>query len=413
MNKKAAIIIFILFISAFFAKSIYVAQAAVSDIKKEVKQIQQQIEEKKKEIDDLAEEQKSYERSINKLQKEAKTLKNEISLLDAKIAKIRTEIRKNEKEIDYLNLSIKNIQFRILEKERQIKNQKSQLKRTLQLIRKQDKNDYLSVLILNPSLSSLANKIHYLKTLEKNLLYSLRQFKTIKSALEEQRLAKRQNLNKIQTIKAEIETQKSKLVATKQAKSNLLDQTRGAEWKFQSLLAQAIKEERQREKEIQLLEKTAREKLAALEKKKKISELEEEGDIIFSWPVPKEGITCKFHDPDYPYIHIIGQHSGIDLRASQGTPVRAAASGYVARAKDGGMGYSYIMIIHNKKFSTLYGHLSKISVSQGEYIRRGEVIGKSGGLPGTPGAGRFSTGPHLHFEVRANGIPVDPLDYLL
>ncbi len=139
------------------------------------------------------------------------------------------------------------------------------------------------------------------------------------------------------------------------------------------------------------------------------------GDTLsgWSWPVPKNTITSTFRDPSYPFRKSIGEHSGVDIRAAQGTTLRAAASGYVARVKfDGSTAYSYIMIIHADNFSTVYGHVSGVSVSADEYVTQGQIIGKTGGAPRTVGAGPFSTGPHLHFEIRKNGIPVDPLNYL-
>jgi murein DD-endopeptidase MepM/ murein hydrolase activator NlpD len=69
------------------------------------------------------------------------------------------------------------------------------------------------------------------------------------------------------------------------------------------------------------------------------------------------------------------------------------------------------MIIHSNGFATLYAHMSRIDVDVDQYVARGQIIGLSGGRPGTAGAG-FSTGPHVHFELRKNGIPVDPGPYL-
>jgi peptidoglycan DL-endopeptidase CwlO len=98
-------------------------------------------------------------------------------------------------------------------------------------------------------------------------------------------------------------------------------------------------------------------------------------------------------------------HAGIDIPLPEGTGLRAAASGTVAIAGwVGGYG-NYTCIQHGGSLSTCYGHQSSISVSVGQQVSQGQVIGYSGNTG-------HSTGPHLHFEVRINGSPVDPLGYL-
>jgi murein DD-endopeptidase MepM/ murein hydrolase activator NlpD len=69
------------------------------------------------------------------------------------------------------------------------------------------------------------------------------------------------------------------------------------------------------------------------------------------------------------------------------------------------------MLIHGDNISTVYGHISKPLVSEDDYVVQGQAIALSGGMPGTVGSG-LTTGPHLHFEVRQDGVPVDPLEYL-
>ncbi|MET3426996.1 murein DD-endopeptidase MepM/ murein hydrolase activator NlpD [Actinoplanes tereljensis] len=110
-----------------------------------------------------------------------------------------------------------------------------------------------------------------------------------------------------------------------------------------------------------------------------------------------------------PYYRVWQLHAGTDIAAPGGTPIHAAAAGRVIRAGwSNGYG-NYTCINHGQldgsAFQTCYGHQSRILVHDGEYVRRGEVIGRVG----TTGA---STGYHLHFETRFNGVPKNPLYYL-
>lgn len=98
-------------------------------------------------------------------------------------------------------------------------------------------------------------------------------------------------------------------------------------------------------------------------------------------------------------------HPGIDIGVPMGTPIRAAAAGHVVLASyDGGYG-NLVVIDHGNSLATAYAHQSAMAVTVGQFVEQGQVIGYVGSTG-------FSTGPHLHFEVRVNGTPVDPLGYL-
>ena len=99
------------------------------------------------------------------------------------------------------------------------------------------------------------------------------------------------------------------------------------------------------------------------------------------------------------------QHSGIDLGAAQGTPVKAAAGGRVKSSSFQG-GYGNLVVIqHANGTETRYAHLSSLGVRAGDTVSAGQVVGRVGSTG-------HSTGPHLHFEVRVNGRPRDPIDHL-
>lgn len=131
----------------------------------------------------------------------------------------------------------------------------------------------------------------------------------------------------------------------------------------------------------------------------------------FLWPV--EGpVTAGFKNAEY-LTHFGVPHLGTDIAVPQGSSVKSAADGIVFLVRDGGeRGYSYILIGHRDGFATLYGHLSAFSVSPGQRVSAGEEIARSGGTPGTYGAGPMTSGAHLHFEVVQDGVNVNPLSVL-
>jgi len=122
------------------------------------------------------------------------------------------------------------------------------------------------------------------------------------------------------------------------------------------------------------------------------------------WPVSGT-ITSGFGARSSPGGIGTTYHEGIDIAVPEGTPVRAAASGTVIMASyNGGYG-NYTCVDHGSGLSTCYAHQSSFAVSSGQSVSQGDVIGYSGNTGS-------STGPHLHFEVRINGVAQDPLGYL-
>lgn len=132
----------------------------------------------------------------------------------------------------------------------------------------------------------------------------------------------------------------------------------------------------------------------------------------FVWPVaPLLGISAHFHDSGYKSRFGL-EHNAVDIPTDQLTPVKAPLSGRVLKVHDAGLGYSYLQLGHKNGLSTVYGHVYAFKVQEGDVVQQGQVIALSGGAIGTKGAGRLTTGPHLHFEVLKDGEHVDPEDYL-
>ena len=118
-------------------------------------------------------------------------------------------------------------------------------------------------------------------------------------------------------------------------------------------------------------------------------------------PVDNARKTSRFGYRTHPITGKNGFHTGLDLAAAESTPVSAVYFGKVTKTGEDDSWGKYVLVEHSDGFETFYCHLSEIYVENGAVIRQGETVG----LVGSTG---MSTGPHLHFEVRINGVRVDP-----
>ncbi len=135
--------------------------------------------------------------------------------------------------------------------------------------------------------------------------------------------------------------------------------------------------------------------------------------IVLQWPVePKYGISAHFEDDGYEERFGMPHHA-VDIPVEQGTVIRAPADGTVSKVSMNGLGYSYVAIDHAGGTQTIYGHVTASLVQEGDRVRTGTPIALSGGRPGSEGAGMFTTGPHLHFAIRQDGVLADPMKYLV
>lgn len=394
-----------------------------ADLQGDINALESSIAAKTDKIEALQAEQAKYESLIQSKKSEALSLANELDIVNSRLLKtnlsieeLGLNIEKLEEEIVYLELSIQS-------KTEKIDKEISYLSSILREINYQDDIDAINALLMYDNLSEYFESVSAYNSLQEDLQMTVDTIQDEKIQLESNKAQLEEKQVKLEDEKVVLESEKAKLQEEITVKEFYLREVENSESKFQELLRSAKSSENAMDMEMRNLENNLRVKLEeqkAEERRKQeanqannakeLSFLDQ--DAVLRWPVPpNRGISCIFHAPDYPYRYLF-EHSGIDIRAYQSTPLQAAESGYVAKAKDNGLGYSYIMIIHADGLSTVYGHVSRIDVKEGQYVSKGDVIGASGGMPGTPGAGRYTTGPHLHFEVRLNGIPVDPQLYL-
>lgn len=369
--------------------------------------LRQKLYERRQEVRAIEERVTKHQEEVGEKRAEARTLQGQITVIDGSVRALTLAIDKTVAEIAEVEAELDAIREEIAIVARNMDRQKALLAEYLRTLQTLDADSVVEQFFKYPSLSSAVAEIRAVYRAEQQGQETLNRIRGLRTALEEREESFTDLSRELEGLQARQEGQKQTLEDQKEAKERLLTITKEQETEFQKLLGAAIEEQKRANAEIARLDREIRTEL----ERQGITKLGGVG--VFDFPIdPLFGVSCGFHCPDYPYRNLIGPHAGIDLPTHMGTTIRAPADGYVARVSiAGGPGYSYILLIHGDDLSTVYGHIASASVGEGKFVTRGQPIGATGGAPGTPGAG-LSTGPHLHFEVRKDGLPVDPLPYL-
>jgi len=194
----------------------------------------------------------------------------------------------------------------------------------------------------------------------------------------------------LRTLTAHTEARQREIAATELAKREMLERLQVERAAYERVVRELEKNSKDLEAMIQKAQVPPRRPTIA----------EAHTRFAFRWPT-RGLFTSGFGMRRHPLFGIWHLHTGVDIATAWGAPVLAAAEGRVIYAGWFG-GYGKIVVIdHGEGMSTLYGHLSSLLVVAGDEVRRGQPVGRVGSTG-------FSTGPHLHFEVRVNGRPVNP-----
>jgi murein DD-endopeptidase MepM/ murein hydrolase activator NlpD len=379
MRNNFIIILFFFTFYFLFLHNNSILGKDVNEIKKELNLINQKLKESKKRL---------YYQNLAKKD------------LEKQLNDTWTKIIQYESQIKYINKKINNINLKIQEYKNKIEKNKQKIE-TLQTIIDTKLNIALKytgnwvLFIFNISSSDVLLDTLYL--IKETITVDI---KLIKS-LSQEYIELEKNTKLLNEEKVKLAKYKTELNKQQKYYNSLLEKRR-------ELLAKYNQEIAKTKQDIDYYEDIQKEKYEELQKYIIQSQslnrnLRYSGGRLL-WPTTSNLITSYFGYRVHPIYRTTRFHSGIDIGAPYGAPIYAAEAGKVILASYYDGYGNCIIIDHGDGVSTLYAHCSSIIVKVGQYVSKGQIIGYVGSTGN-------STGPHLHFEVRINGNPVNPLNY--
>ena len=390
--KFKFLIILILIINIF---NIKIAHAASQNIDSQIaseekhrKELDKKIKDYRKQISEMGAKVKSLLGEIDTLQQDEAMAGQELVVLELQNEKIK-------ENINLLNNAMGLEQNKINELTGQIKSR-------LVDMYKYGVSGEMNLIFASQNISEAVEAVHLLKIINAHDENILSQLKNRYQNIELSRHILREQQELLTQQSKEVEDQRDKYKKTISETNSFIKNIQREKSLAEKAAREAEEAQRAVGRTITNLMKRKKEQQAR-QQKQSTDYLKGKG-TMFDWPVRGQ-VTSKFGNRVHPMFKTKSQHSGIDIAAPSGTPVKAAASGEVLYV--GWMrGYGQVIILdHGRNITTVYAHLSATQVSDGQVIRAGNVIGRVGKTGN-------ATGFHLHFEVRVNGKIQNPLNYL-
>ena len=264
---------------------------------------------------------------------------------------------------------------------------------------------YADLLLRVRSVRDLSAAMTYVQAALDDDQATVRKFQQLKSQVTDLRDALDRDRGQALQQRDVVASKEQDLSSRRQAQDDLRQQAAAEVAKQNDVLDQLRARKAEFEAQIVALQRQSDALASQLNGRQAGQVLVPSGHGVLAVPIPGAPITSGFGPRVHPIYGDVRMHTGIDFGASSGTPIHAAADGVVVSAGPLG-GYGNATVIdHGNGLATLYGHQSSIAVVPGQTVKRGQIIGYVG-------CTGLCTGPHLHFEVRVRGTPVDPMQYL-
>jgi len=312
---------------------------------------------------------------------------------------INNNISKTTKSLQSTEIKLSTLEKELLQLEKELKESKLQieantkaLEKNLRIIYEQGDVHFLEVLLDSTSITDFLTRWDLLNSIAKN---NKEMIKANEEKLQLVKLKKELALQKQQKLDELKNDQKEKRKELSVASSR------------QQTIYNSLKSERAKiEAELDELERQSQQIANEIRRQTSGDNGEYQGSGKLAWPAPGyTRITSKYGMRFHPILKKNKMHTGMDIGAPKGANIVAAENGTVIQAGWNNAYGNMIVINHGGNLVTLYAHASKLLVSVGQQVTKGQVIAKVGSTG-------YSTGPHLHFEVRKNGDPVNPSPYL-